>query len=210
MVFVSQRTRASATVSLPAVAVWMSACFETDAVRGVAPGRRTTMAMTANCRHSRRRASHRRHLGRPWIELHGAIGYPRKEFLRLPDIRQSRATIVQINAPIVQRTRHRFAEHNSLRQRSSLVRTAILQREYLILGVAKDRDHGAVVAIESPGTKYRYVAKLANPDVTHDLSQPVVTNTSSGAVGGTHSVCKPRQCCGYVIFTLFMPSPQWE
>ena len=73
-----------------------------------------------------RRARHLCQFPRPRIQLHLPLTDPRHEFLDLPHIRQRRAAVVQADAPVVQRARHRFAEHDALRQRPAFVRALVL------------------------------------------------------------------------------------
>src|SRR6185369_17212690 len=91
------------------------------------------------------------------------------ELLRAAGVRRVRAAILQADGPVVQRAGHAGAEHDALRQRPAFVRTAVQEREHLVLAVA---EHGHMHA-----SRPSHAARAERGDVFHAADHFPVAHT---------------------------------
>src|SRR5438105_1351192 len=91
------------------------------------------------------------------VEVHDAVVDLDIEALRAAGVRRLGAAVIETDGPVVQRASDAFAEHDALAQGPTLVRAAVEQREHLVLGIAKDRDRGRVLARDAARAEHRDV-----------------------------------------------------
>src|SRR5262249_4970966 len=74
------------------------------------------------------------------VEIDAAVLELDREAARASLVGARRLPVLEIDDPVVQWARNLAAVHDSFTQRPALVRTAVLQREHLVGGGAKDRN----------------------------------------------------------------------
>ena len=109
--------------------------------------------------------------GKPLLQLdkHVATFDLNRKPFRAANIRRNGLATLQLNRPVVQWARDALAEHDTLRQRTALMRALVQQRKHHIFTVA---EHGDVAALfnatfEKTRTQHRHLVQLAGKSPTH-------------------------------------------